>query len=151
MFTNISTLLLRNQFISTDHLKKFNLKKNHPFYNRLSFMLGQGIKPQVIILRSDLSEKDAYLLEEKLILEKGRKHMGTGPLLNLSKGGEMAFRKPKGELELIIHPDYTKEITDDLPRFCKEHNIKIQRLKKNMRGDKGFMLGDVKLYMAATS
>lgn len=42
----------------------------------------------IVILESNLSEKDAYLLESNLIQQYGRKDLGTGILHNKSNGGD---------------------------------------------------------------
>lgn len=45
-------------------------------------------KDRVKFVATDLSEADAFALEEQLILEYGRKDLGTGLLRNLTSGGE---------------------------------------------------------------
>jgi hypothetical protein len=42
----------------------------------------------IVILHQNLSESQAFELEKKLILEYGRKDLGTGCLRNLTEGGE---------------------------------------------------------------
>ncbi len=43
---------------------------------------------RVNFVATNLSEKDAFALEEQLILKYGRKDLGTGILRNLTSGGE---------------------------------------------------------------
>jgi hypothetical protein len=64
-----------------------------PFYARLNTMLAAGIQPAIGIY-GDLDEELAHLVEEELIAKFGRRTEGTGPLWNLTKGGE-GFRGVK--------------------------------------------------------
>ena len=45
-------------------------------------------KDQIIIIKENLSESDAHILEMELIAQYGRKNIGTGILRNLTDGGE---------------------------------------------------------------
>jgi hypothetical protein len=53
---------------------------------------GAEIRPkdrsQIIIVKNNLSEQQAWDLEKELILKYGRQDIGTGILLNLKEGGE---------------------------------------------------------------
>lgn len=66
------------------HLKS---KKRHPFIQRLNSMEKNGISPVVGLYATD-NEELALFLEEELISKFGRKDLGSGPLLNLTNGGE---------------------------------------------------------------
>ncbi|MGH7744610.1 MAG: hypothetical protein ACREQ5_07310, partial [Candidatus Dormibacteria bacterium] len=65
----------------------FERKDKHPFTQRLQFMKKHNIKP-VIEQYTMPTEQDAFELEIALIKFYGRKDLGTGPLLNLTNGGE---------------------------------------------------------------
>ena len=52
-------------------------------------------KERVRFVAKDLTEKEAFDLEKQLILEHGRKDLGTGPLRNMTTGGEGATPSPE--------------------------------------------------------
>ena len=45
-------------------------------------------KSKIVMLYENLPEQEAFDLEKKLILEYGRKDLGTGVLQNMTEGGE---------------------------------------------------------------
>lgn len=47
-------------------------------------------KSKIVILKENLSEQEAFLIEKQLIDKYGRKNNGTGILRNLTNGGEGA-------------------------------------------------------------
>src|SRR5687767_9844318 len=50
----------------------------------------QGLELPRIKIREDLSEDEAFILERELIKIIGRRDLGTGPLVNLTDGGDGA-------------------------------------------------------------
>lgn len=56
--------------------------------NTIRKILKQGLEPQIRFIDTDLSEEQAFELEEFLIKEIGRIDLGTGTLTNLTNGGE---------------------------------------------------------------
>jgi hypothetical protein len=70
-----------------DHLKITNVK-NKIFENKLKYWKQHAISEEIIIVKDNLAEIEAFNLEIKLIAEFGRFDLGTGPLLNLTDGGE---------------------------------------------------------------
>lgn len=67
----------------------YNLDRNesHPFYIYIRELMSSGDVPERIILRDGLTKKQGLALEEKLILQYGRKIFNNGTLLNISTGG----------------------------------------------------------------
>lgn len=50
---------------------------------------------RIEFIETNMTEADAFALESKLILEYGRKDLGTGPLRNLTSGGEGSSPGPE--------------------------------------------------------
>jgi len=61
--------------------------KNHCSANR----------PQVIIVQDLLTEPEAFQLESQLILQYGRRDLGTGQLINMTSGGDGASGHKKSQ------------------------------------------------------
>lgn len=59
-----------------------------PFYKKLRKLLRTGVTPKIKFLHEDLTEVDAFTRERELIEEIGRRDLGTGPLTNVTCGGE---------------------------------------------------------------
>ena len=68
-----------------DHMVKTS---NKIFENKIQFWKTNNIKPIVIFIETNISEQDAWDIEERLVVEIGRLDLKTGPLLNLTNGGE---------------------------------------------------------------
>ena len=75
---------------------------NNPYLNRkIRKILSLGYEIPIVKVQENLIECNAFRLEIDLIKTIGRKDLGTGPLLNLTDGGE----SPSG----YIHTKETKE------------------------------------------
>lgn len=103
---------------------------NHPFTRRLQKMAKQGVIP-IIERYEDLAEEAALSLEVALIAEIGRKDLGTGPLLNLTDGGEGTSGR--------IHTDATKK---KIGEKSKERTHSPEIIKKIKNSNKGKMRSD---------
>ena len=74
------------------HLDSLNSKKNQLFKSRLSKVLSEVAKEHfigyIVLVRDKTSEQEALDFEMSLILEIGRYNTQTGPLVNLTDGGD---------------------------------------------------------------
>lgn len=85
-----------------DHIQPNTLAKYYdPFHNKLRAMLRDGYTPDIQIIIDELTENEALYQEHALILQYGRKALGTGPLLNCTDGGEGVTG--------LIHSEETRE------------------------------------------
>jgi len=75
-----------------DHLKEANKEytkdKNSHKINTIKKLLREGKSPSIQKLVTQLAKEEAIELEEFLIAEIGRHDLNTGPLTNLTQGGE---------------------------------------------------------------
>lgn len=70
------------------HLFECSLKTKSHKNNKLKKILSEGLQPVVTFKKSKLTEKQALKLEVSLIARIGRSNLKTGPLTNLTDGGE---------------------------------------------------------------
>lgn len=120
---------------SESHVKGFS---NYNLYklNKIKAIMKAGMKPIVIKIHKQVSEKYAFEKEKELIKVIGRHDMGTGPLTNLTDGGEgttgrkdsgaQLKKKSKITKKLWKDPVYRKKITDantgeNNPFYNKQH------------------------------
>lgn len=116
-----------------DHLKDC---RNKIFENKINYWNKNNIEPMIIILEKNLTEQEAWDLETSLILSLGRFDLGTGPLLNLTNGGEgPAGRTPwnKGKkTQDYLSPEARRKHTEYLTglKKPKEHGEKVSAALK---------------------
>ena len=121
------------------HLKE-SLKRtsNKRKFYKIAKMREEGFEPKVMIWQNDMSEDEAYELEENLILRFGRKDIEeNGILMNLCLGArppgfthcvdQEAFRKKisdscKGEKNGFFGKTHSQEIKDQISR---QHSGKV--------------------------
>jgi len=70
-----------------NHLYLRNSMENH-FYHKLNKIINEGFKPEIIIIKNNMNENDAFQYEIKTIKKLGKIINNTGPLTNLTDGGE---------------------------------------------------------------
>ncbi len=63
-------------------------------HRRGEVMYDPPSKDRIKILKNDMSEFDAYVCENEMILKYGRKDIETGILINMSDGGEGTSGRP---------------------------------------------------------
>jgi hypothetical protein len=78
-------------------VKDGNLHK----YNRTKSILSEGKEPYIIKIGENLSEWDAFSLENKTVIRIGRRDLGKGPLTNLNDGGGKTYNLSKESREKI--------------------------------------------------
>ena len=84
----------------TRHLTRKSLQKRDTFfYRKLKKMLRNGVLPEIIVIKDDLTSKEASLSEIDLIHLVGTRHLGTGPLCNIRvdiRGGPTGYTLEQG-------------------------------------------------------
>jgi hypothetical protein len=72
-----------------DHIKEYNLKNVKLIKTKtIKKILNEGLTPIINKLKYDLIEDDALILEKEIITLIGRINFNTGPLTNLTNGGD---------------------------------------------------------------
>lgn len=70
-----------------DHYK-LRLNNIGHFYHKLNSMINDGFVPEIIFIKDNMSEDDAFRLEIEMIKKIGKISNNTGTLTNLTDGGE---------------------------------------------------------------
>ena len=76
---------------STSHLRRAKgtaRKSDLPVVDKVRSLLSNNLLPIITILTKYVNESEAFNEETKLIATIGRRNINTGPLLNLTDGGE---------------------------------------------------------------
>lgn len=129
-----------------EHLSP-SIKKINPFkYRKIQKIIREtGNIPIIIKYRNELTEKESLQLEIKMIKIIGRKDLKTGPLVNMSDGGETCNRRtiPKNVREKIRKTKtgthwghHTEDTKKELSRlkmgivFSDEHKSNLSKARK---------------------
>jgi hypothetical protein len=116
------------------YLVHLNRKRKHPFKQRIDFMRNNCVEPLIEKIEVGTNEKFAYDIEICLIRRLGRKDLGTGPLLNLSPGGENPPVHP-GPLKKghVMSEEVKAKISETLKGRAKDkdHKMKIALAMKS--------------------
>lgn len=70
------------------HLLECSLKYNNIKNNKIKLIIKNGLNPIILKIDKNLTEQKALNLEEYLIKKIGRIKLNSGPLTNLTNGGE---------------------------------------------------------------
>jgi hypothetical protein len=113
--------------------KEHRWNRNPFFKNKINKIKRLKLEPIVFKLYENLNEEKSFELETKLIKEIGRLDLGTGPLVNMTDGGEGSSGK-------ILSEETKKKMSDSQSgeknhnfgkEFSKDH---IQKLSKSHMG-----------------
>lgn len=120
-----------------NHLFRYKNGKSY-FYNKLKKIVGQGYEPIWLIIKDNLSEKEAFAEEIRLIKLIGRKSEG-GSLTNLSNGGEgqTGFKHSDESKEKISK---TLKNNKDWIEMMKSKEYR-DKLSKSLMGHEGYGKG----------
>lgn len=120
------------------HLNRKDTK--HIFVSRLVHMRNKGVSP-IIGIYGGLDEEFAFFLEQELIAKFGRKNIGTGPLLNLTDGGEggsgvVLSEETRYKLGQVwrgkkLYPETVKKISEALTGKTMQQQTKDKISKAN--------------------
>ncbi|MDD5649284.1 MAG: hypothetical protein PHF86_02520 [Candidatus Nanoarchaeia archaeon] len=88
---------------------------NLHFKNKLYYFKNNNIQPIIKIINCNLINKEALLLEEKLVNLIGRSHLKEGPLTNITKEGDgvgsYRTRSDKGKKRKSLSEECKKKIS----------------------------------------
>lgn len=117
--------------------------KKLPKHYKILKMLREENEPLVIILKDNLSEKEAFDLEKLLILTIGRKDLKKGPLLNCTNGGEGESQIPwnKGKEGYHIPGHSEKFIGNKNPFYGRHHSQETKKHISEANKGKSFRKG----------
>lgn len=102
------------------HLKKSKLNKKTHLSNKINKIKSHGLKPIIVKLYEDLSEDKSLEIEKKLINLIGKRLSKTGPLVNITDGGEGVSglkhteeSKKKMSNKGDKHPNWNKHLSEE--------------------------------------
>lgn len=102
---------------------------HHPRHAKIASLLKSGHEPLVSIVHEGLSKNEARASEVAYIAYYGRADLGTGPLLNRTKGGEWISDCPRSEEWLKRMSDSAK-IAQNRPEVKALKSSKLKGLKR---------------------
>lgn len=120
------------QHLTDNYTKSYNPLKT----NKINSILKEGYEIGIEILYQN-NEPEAYLKEQELIKQYGRKDIGTGPLTNLNdggSGGNTGYKMPPEVLSKLKNRKRGIKTEDGLQKIreavsgpkSKEHKRKLQ-------------------------
>lgn len=102
------------------------------FKNKINKIKKYGLEPVVFKLHENLNEEQSFELETKLINEIGRIDLGTGPLLNMTDGGD-------GSSGLIVSEKIKKKFRknfSDIKQEFEKRKYKLLTEEKDYKNNK---------------
>jgi len=114
------------------HLSKSNYNKSKTYKNnRIKFLKENNFNIEIVKVKENLLESEAFNLEIELIKRIGRFDLGVGPLCNHTDGGEGSTggkRKTKGKTLEEIHG--IEKASEIKIKLSNSHKSDIQKIKK---------------------
>lgn len=109
--------------------RAFNLKHRNNLWNKV--MLKYGV--DIIIISDKLTEKEALDLECILIKRIGRIDLGTGPLTNLTDGGETNYNKSPLTRKFLSERMIGNTLTKGIVRSKESSELTASKLRGKER------------------
>ncbi len=110
------------------HLNESQLSDKSHKSNLIKKLINTGHYPNILILKTEINEKEAFELEKELISVIGRYDLKTGPLTNKTEGGEGISGYKWSEEQKIKNKD-RKPSRLGL-KTSEEHKQKISKANK---------------------
>lgn len=101
--------------------------------NKIKNILKEGLKPFILILKVNLTEEEAFILEKRTILNIGRSDLKLGPLCNFTDGGEGSSGRK--------HSEETKSKLRTKALGRKAKKTTIEKMRYNNSGARNPMYG----------
>lgn len=117
----------------------FDNKKGYRriFYRKLRKLLSTGVNPIIEFYKTNIKEKEAFILEIELINKIGRKIDKKGPLYNTSIGGEgVTGSKRLNRNRIYVYNNNGVKIDDvlNIDECSQKYNIKKSFIYKSYLG-----------------
>jgi hypothetical protein len=111
------------------HIQKYKLNSKNNKNSRIKNIMGNNLKPIIYFSSTGITFENSLILEKEAILKIGREKLNTGPLTNLTSGGQ-------GVLGMTL----SEESINKMKNTCLERGI-YKKFSENMKGDKNSMSG----------
>jgi len=119
------------------HLKDYKLKNKTHLSNKILSIRNNGLEPFIVELYDNLSEEESLIIEKNLISIIGRRILKSGPLVNITDGGEgVSGLKHTFESRIKMsnkgenHPNWNKKLSETTCKKISE-KLKLNNPMKN--------------------
>lgn len=128
----------------THHLRRVRkgyCTDNKILTSKLTKILLSGREPFIQKVKEFSSEKEAFKYEMLLIKSIGRKHLGTGPLVNLTAGGDGLTDPDKSIAAKISKAHLGKKLSEEHKAKIKESNLGVKRSDETKKAISNALVG----------
>lgn len=112
------------------HIQEYKLNSKSNKNSRIKNILENNLKPIIYFSSTGITFENSLILEKEAISKIGREKLNTGPLTNLTSGGQ-------GILGMML----SDESICKMKNTCLERGI-YKRFSENMKGEKNSMSGE---------